>query len=199
MWEDITKLLAQTWQDIKDTATEFWDNLVKSAFNWGKNLIENIINGIKSMFNKVKETVSNVANTIKNFLGFGSPTKEGPGSDADKWAPNFIEMYRKSLIEGIPDIRTSMNAIAEEMASLATVSVQPSVNMLTAPVDFDLTDVIASAIGSAVLATSPFRQSPQQAQGDIVIQIDGTTLARVLNPYSAKESGRIGGTMIVET
>ena len=56
-------------------------------------------------------------------------------------------------------------------------------------------DAIASAVGTAVLSAIQFN-ADNKHQGDIVIQIDGTTLARVLNPYSTKETNRIGPAMI---
>jgi hypothetical protein len=59
-------------------------------------------------------------------------------------------------------------------------------------------DAIASAVGTAVLSAIQFNADNKQ-QGDIVIQIDGTTLARVLNPYSQKEISRIGPAMITTT
>jgi len=59
-------------------------------------------------------------------------------------------------------------------------------------------DAIATAVGNAVLAAMQFSTRTSD-NGDIVIQIDGTTLARIMNPYHTKESNRIGGTMIVAT
>ncbi|MGI6071371.1 MAG: hypothetical protein ACOYBE_13270, partial [Blautia sp.] len=57
-------------------------------------------------------------------------------------------------------------------------------------------DELASAVGTAVLNALQFAQTGNQ-QGDIVVQIDGTTLARVLNPYSQKEISRIGPAKII--
>lgn len=205
LWSDISKLLAKAWQGIKDTATDFWDGLFKSAFDWGKNLINNIIDGIKSMINKVKDTVSNVANTIKSFLGFSSPTEEGPGSDADKWAPNFMSMYSRGLIQGIPNVRASVNAIAEEMASLATVSVQPSVQAFDASsVDFAdrLTNTLASAIGTVMLSAmqvSNVRGSDSNNPIEVVLEIDRTKIGRVMLTSINDEAVRLGYKPILRT
>ena len=75
----------------------------------------------------MKDSLKGAGQKIKNFLGFSSPTKEGPGREADKWAPNFMEMFRKGIVQGLPGIRASVSSIADEMAGLASMTVQPAV------------------------------------------------------------------------
>lgn len=60
-------------------------------------------------------------------------------------------------------------------------------------------DKLASALGSAVLAAMQFVNKGNTQNGNIIIQLDGTTLARILNPYAEKESSRIGSPMIITT
>ena len=36
--------------------------------------------------------VKSVGKSIKDFLGFGSPTKKGPGHTADEWIPNLMDI-----------------------------------------------------------------------------------------------------------
>lgn len=61
-------------------------------------------------------------------------------------------------------------------------------------------NTLASALGTAVMGAMQMQQSTQQGQsnnsGDVIIQLDGTTLARVLNPYLSQESQRLGSTII---
>jgi hypothetical protein len=90
---------------------KFFANLAVEAYQWGANLIGNIVHGIESMVSKVKAAVSHVASAIGNFLGFHSPAKEGPGSDADQWAPNFIDMYAGGLNQGVAKIRAAVNNV----------------------------------------------------------------------------------------
>ncbi|WP_157267395.1 hypothetical protein [Paenibacillus alvei] len=48
----------------------------------------------------------------------------------------------------------------------------------------------------AAMQISGGGQQTQSGGGDIVLQLDGTTIARVLNPYLSQEQGRIGSTII---
>lgn len=60
-------------------------------------------------------------------------------------------------------------------------------------------DKLASALGSAVMAAMQMGVSSQQTSGDsgdVILNIDGTTLARVLSPYLGQENQRIGSTII---
>jgi hypothetical protein len=47
------------------------------------------------------------------------------------------------------------------------------------------------------MAMTQMSGSGNTSQPDIILQIDGVTIARVINPYSARETQRIGGSMIV--
>lgn len=81
--------------------------------SWGSNLISMITSGIRSKFPSLTSAVSEAAGVIKNFLGFHSPTKEGPASDSDLWAGNFVSMFSSGLK---PDsVRERMNLIAGTM------------------------------------------------------------------------------------
>lgn len=59
-------------------------------------------------------------------------------------------------------------------------------------------DTLASAIGTAVVQAQQLAQGSQSDQrgGEVVIQIDGTTLARVLYPYQQQEQQRRGPAVI---
>jgi len=204
IWTNIKSYILNKWNEIRqgitsmksnlidaikspfNIAKDWIDDLIKDAFNWGKNLVGNIVDGIKSMAGKVKDAVSSVAGTIGNNLGFHSPTKEGPGSDADKWMPNLMNM----LADGIKDNVYKVSGAVDVTAN-ALKGIEPSNN----------SDSIASAVGSAVMAAMQFNngQSSQGQDGDMIIQIDGTTLARIVKPYLEKEQQRIGSSAILQT
>ena len=130
LWQRIYTQAQQTWNNIKSfifgvgaEITGVFNNLVTSAFNWGRNLITNFINGIKAMWDSLKETIGNVAGMIGDFLGFSSPTKLGPGRDADKWAPNLVEMFA----DGIKSAKVKLTASVGDMAA----SLNPAVSGVT--------------------------------------------------------------------
>ncbi|WP_145047856.1 tail tape measure protein [Paenibacillus xylanexedens] len=81
--------------------------------SWGSNLISMMVSGMRSQFPSLTSVVSNAAKIMQSYLGFASPTDEGPASKSDKWAPNFVSMFADGLR---PDsIRERMNLIAGTM------------------------------------------------------------------------------------
>lgn len=58
-------------------------------------------------------------------------------------------------------------------------------------------DKMASALGNAVLsAMQVSNNGTNRTGGDVVLKIDGNTIARALNPYLSKEAGRVGNSII---
>ncbi|MCM3292409.1 tail tape measure protein [Paenibacillus sp. MER 180] len=85
-------------------------SVVSQSSSWGSNLISMMTSGIRSKFPSLTTAVSEAAGVIKNFLGFHSPTKEGPASKSDRWAGNFVSMFADGL-DARP-IRDRANMIA---------------------------------------------------------------------------------------
>lgn len=77
---------------------------------------------------------------------------------------------------------------------LALVGDNPGGEEVISPLD-DLVDIVQSAVSTAVVAANQMGQGGQQG-GDIVIQVDGTTLARIVKPYLDDEDRRIGASAI---
>lgn len=104
-----------------------WNNLMSEAFNRGKNLIQMIINGISSMVNSLVSKVKSVASKVTDYLGFHSPTKEGPGSDADEWAPNFMKMFWDWFTNNIWYLEKSISWIPNTIkANVMPASITPT-------------------------------------------------------------------------
>ncbi len=133
-WEDIKNSIIEKWGVLKTNSTVTWNSIkdiivktfskggyVSEAFSWGKNLVQNIIDGINSMINKVKDAARNVADGIKGFLGFSSPTKEGPGRFADEWAPNLIKMYADGIIKNAGLVKVAASEVAGNLAGMNAV------------------------------------------------------------------------------
>jgi tape measure domain-containing protein len=206
-WKDLKTSVPAAWNDIKKTIADKWREIKEDALSWGENLIDGFVQGIKDKIDSVKSTLKNVGNTIKDFLGFSSPTKEGPGRDADKWAPNFVDMYRKGISQGIPGISSSLTEIAEEMAGLATMTVQPAVRA-TASAGYTadsgmMSDGIAQAVYRAII--DAFRITQASSTGtssgeskELVLKIDNTVLARMQLPAIIREGQRQGLNLVVQ-
>lgn len=133
VWNAISEYLSGLWEGIKGQAQSAWgtiygvvsgildsisgafDATLGKAWEWGKNLLGQFIDGIKARLGSLKDTLYEIGQAIWAFLGFHSPTKMGPGRDADKWAPNLIGMFKKGLESGIPDIEKTMSKLAGMM------------------------------------------------------------------------------------
>lgn len=201
IWDKIKKYILDRWDEIRfgiintkdklvnaikepfNIAKDWIDGVIKDAYNWGKNLIGNIVDGIKSMVGKVKDAVSNVANTIGDFLGFHSPSKKGPGSEADRWMPNLMNMLAEGIEDNVYKVSGAVNITADTLKGIELANDSNS---------------IASAVGSAVMAAMQLGNVGQSSKesGDIILQIDGVTIGRILGPIIDKEKGRIGSTII---
>ncbi len=222
IWSNIKTFILNKWDEIKqgissrakplidaikspfNIAKDWIAGIIDDAYNWGKNLISNIIDGIESKINAVKNAVSNVASTIGSYIGFSSPTKEGPGRYADKWAPNFMEMYRRGLTQGIPGLRSSVSTLADEMAGLASVTVQPTVRALAGYTTESgmVSDGIAQAVYKAII--DAFRITQASSTGtssgeskELVLKIDNTVLARMQLPALTREAQRQGFDLVL--
>ena len=111
VWDKVKIAVIDAWNGIREAV----GSIVKDALNWGENLINNIVQGINNKIADVENAAKNVASKISNFLGFHSPAKEGPGSDADTWAPNFIDMYSKGFLDSINKISGAVSKIMQPL------------------------------------------------------------------------------------
>jgi hypothetical protein len=107
---------ATQFNNLKSKASSIIGGIAKSAYTWGKNLIGSFIDGIVSKVGALKQTLQNTANKIKDFLGFSSPTKEGAGSTADRWAPNLMRMFIKGIIDNKSNLKNAMADISNVLA-----------------------------------------------------------------------------------
>lgn len=119
LWSNIKNTVVTTWNSILTTITGVLDRvkgafqgLVDSAFNWGKNLMGEFIDGFKSMFSNLYDSLERAAEAVAGFLGFHSPTKLGPGRDADKWAPNFVNMFAQGIEDSLPRLQDALNEMS---------------------------------------------------------------------------------------
>lgn len=121
IWTSITgriNSIVSSFQSMKTTISEFFSELISRAAAWGRNLLNTFIEGIKSKIASVIQTLKGVAQKIKDFLGFSSPTKKGPGSYADEWAPNLMDMFVRGVRAGIPALKNVAIQAVNQMAFL---------------------------------------------------------------------------------
>jgi TP901 family phage tail tape measure protein len=186
-FSNIAKNISNTAGDIWNAITgtfnsigDFFDDLFKDAFNWGKNLIQCIVDGINSAIEWVGDSIKSVGKKIKDFLGFSSPTKEGPGKDADKWMPNMMQMFSKGIRYGLPDIEGAVNLTAGALSGINGMNASLSQR--------DDSSLINGIMSSLTLLSG----SPKNNNEPIELTIDGQVFARLIMPSLTKEFKRNG-------
>lgn len=72
-------------------------------------------------------------------------------------------------------------------------------NEVVSPIS-KLNEIVTKGMFDALSMRDQFQQ-PQQSQqgGDIILQVDGTTFARIIGPYTNQENQRIGNNLIIQT
>ena len=197
VWEGIKGFFSNIWGGIKSTCSNVWDgitglfcnvgdffkNLGTKAFDWGKNMVSNIGDGIKKAGSWVVDGVKSIGKSIANFLGFGSPTKKGPGHTADEWIPNLLNMMANDMYENIP----MMERAALEVAR--TLGLTASPNRAMVGVGSSPNGDLLNGLLQGMAAMNGLGGGEDK---EIVMQVDGQTLARVMMPKLTKEYKRNG-------
>ncbi len=180
------------WTGIKDGAVNIWDavtgifgkiddwfkGLFKDAFNWGQNLIQCIVDGINSAIEWVGDSIKSVGQKIKDFLGFSSPTKKGPGHMADEWMPNMMDMFATGIKTNLPDIESAVALTANTLGDVGDVAV-PERN--------------DSSFINSILGAFSMMQPNRNTNGEPVeLSIDGQVFARLILPSLTRELRRNG-------
>jgi hypothetical protein len=87
-------------------------NLITDAKSWGKDLIQAFIDGIISKVTDVGKAVKMIAGKVKDYIGFESPTKEGPGKDVMKWGPNMVQSFAEGINRSTPTINNVFSGLS---------------------------------------------------------------------------------------
>lgn len=210
-----------------ESAKETVLGIVDSAKNWGKNLISNIVDGIKATASRVKDAVSGVVGTIKGWLGFSSPTEEGPGRYADRWAPSLMKMYAEGILNNVGMVKAAVATVAESLSGMAVAPISapafagaavgrglamvgeagPEILELprgarVTPLSGggDLADEIARAVYQAVIDAMRIAQVTTPAGGGdrtIVLKVGEREIARAVLPGIIEEGQRQGLQLVV--
>src|SRR5690606_12029098 len=119
LWASLAKSVINKAKEIKDSVTNHFKSLGKNALSWGRNLLDNFINGITSRFARLRSAVSNAVSIVKNFLGFSSPTKKGPGREADEWPVNLDNTFAEGMTATLPNLERALIKTAQTLSILA--------------------------------------------------------------------------------
>ena len=196
-WEGISQFFVNLWDGICSVCSWIWDKLtglfssigdffggiISSAFNWGKGLIENIWSGIQAAWDWVVDGVESIGQAIADFLGFGSPTKKGPGHTADEWIPNLMNMMADDLYSDVPLIQRAASQVAGALDATGGVN-RGMVGAGSSPYG-DLLNGLLQGMATTTPASS-------EESKEIVMELDGQTFARLIVPKLTREYKRNG-------
>jgi len=177
-WQNISQSLSQ----LAGKFNDWFGGLANQAFQWGANLITQLIAGIGSMFSALGSKANDAAQVIAKFLGFHSPTEEGPGSTAHLWMPALVNMLAQGLTQGVPQIRSASMLLASGIASAFAA------NNST----FASPSAFAVQSGAFAVPGALGAGSNQQGTMNVSVQLDSKTLLSAYNVAQAKEV-RIAG------
>ncbi len=191
MWNGISKSASNAWDNIKNTFSTVanWfsvkvldpiKNAFKSVINFLIGLVEGFINGFVKGINIVIGALNKLKIDIPDWLGGG------------KLGFNIPLVQQLSIPRlargGIIDSPTL--AMIGERGKEAVVPLENTA----------FVDTLASALGNAVMTAMQFNNSNNNSSTEPpVLQLDGTTFARLINSYLDKENSRQGNRLIQET
>lgn len=98
-------------QQASDAAEGKSTEMSNAAPKWAGNFVTMFAGGLTNNKGLVASAAAGLMATLKANIGFSSPTEEGPASNSDEWAPNFVNMFA----DGIADGEGAVRAAAEQM------------------------------------------------------------------------------------
>jgi TP901 family phage tail tape measure protein len=127
-----------------------------TSHRWAPNFVQMFSDGLTEGTSRVADSSRKLAQTLADYLGFHSPTNQGPASDSDQWAPNFIDMLSKGLLDGVPKVKDAATQVAQAIKDAFTQlinDIQSSAQQLTDAVK-STADTMQTAFNDAFDAIS---------------------------------------------
>lgn len=174
---------SKAWTGVKQIFKGIWDTFVGIAKS-PINMIIGLINGMISAINVAIRGINKLKWDVPNWV---------PIIGGQKWGFNISEIGSVPYLAKGGVIDSPTLAMVGEAGREAVVPLENNTGWK---------DEIGSMVANAVLSAMQFSGGSSNSNsnnGDIILQIDGTTFARVINPYAAKENQRLGNSMIIKT
>lgn len=227
IWNSIKNTLSGVWNGLKTTATTVFNgvkNTITGAFNTVKTTVLNIWNTItskvtgafntiynkaKDIFGKVKSFISGVCDSVKGFFrnminGVIRALNGMIGGlnklkfDVPDWVPGLGGKKFGFNLQKIPYL--ARGAIIEQ-PTLAMIGERHKKEAVVPLENTAFVDKLAAAVANAVLAAMQFMggQGQDSSEGrELILEIDGVKLARILLPKTDAELRRRGARSILQ-
>lgn len=216
----LIKVMNFWWQNVMKPVSEFLSNVFLSTFKRVFETVGGIIDGFSTTIKGLMTFIEGVftLNWKKAWTGI-----KDIFVGIFKAMVSFIKMPFNAIIDMMNAIIDGMNMISIDVPEWAggykfginipkiprlaeggivngpTMALigEAGSEMVVPLENTSFVDKLAGALGTAVMSAMQVGQGMNQSQSkDVVIQIDGNTLARVLNPYQNKEGARVGSSLI---
>ena len=189
------------------------------------NPIDNAVSAIRYMIGRYG-SIENVPG-IRSQLGGGGYVGYATGTNSARKGPAWTGELGPEIIdfsggeavltamESIKFMERAINAIGRFKSAISSFKNnvatlrQPELIMMQGretnntsnTSNSEFTDTLTTAIVNAILTALKLNNNSQDANHirDLILQIDGTTLARILKPYLDKENQRVGNKLILKT
>lgn len=185
---------------------------VKTPFNkigsWFKGVGDDVWSSFTSPFKKASEWFQTnvVAKITSSLTSIKNGFKDGIGSGLKAVLNQFIGLFNGAIgkfnsfksqipvvgdkIPNIPKIPALAKGGITNGPTLALIGDNPGGQEVVSPLD-KLEDLIAGAVGNAVMLANQYGNR-SNSSGDILLNIDGRTFARIVKPFLENENQRIG-------
>ena len=99
-------------------------DLVNSILEWfdidlgqkARNMVQSFVDGMLDKISAVKDAAKSVVGAVKDYLGFSSPTEEGPGSEDGGpygWGEAGMDDYEAAIRDSKPNVEKASSEVAE--------------------------------------------------------------------------------------
>ena len=173
---------------------EFITGVFKGDWEKAWNGLSSIVEGIfKSLDGLVKTPINLIIDGINKMIkGLNSISIDIPD-----WVPGFGGKKFGINIPTIPKLAQGGIVDSPTMAMIGEAGKE----MVVPLENTSFTDKLAGALGTAVMSAMQIGNggglnTTNNSNREVVLKIDGYTIARALNPYLTKESGRVGNALI---
>jgi phage-related protein len=212
-FKTLTSVLTFLWKNVFKPLSTFMAGQLSTAFKGIKGIIDGLStafgglmnfitgvftgnwrkawNGVKDIFGGVFNSLYSLVKTPLNWIiDMVNTVIRGLNSLSIKipdWSPVGAG---KSFGININTIPALAKGGITNGPTLAMIGDNPGGQEVVSPLS-DLKDMIASAVGTAVMQANQFNNSGGNS-GDVILNLDGRTLARLIKPYLDQENKRVG-------
>lgn len=166
--------------------------------NWGK-----MWNGVKQVFKGIWESLGGIVKGVFNVIigvinAAINAINDAMTINVPDWDILPDSIQGKTFSMAIPKIPYLAKGGITTGPTLAMIG-EGAENEVVSPIS-KLNEIVTKGMFDALSMRDQFQQ-PQQSQqgGDIILQVDGTTFARIIGPYTNQENQRIGNNLIIQT